>query len=177
MNKIKIPAIFTLSVLIVVLIVSCSSSKINKYGMGFASYVEEMEETLDLSLSSLSDDSIKTVFSKDGKNFENVTMKSVKYEGAAVGEIKKEIAKSKSWLEYPFSNSVADLLVSCGVHEEFDINTIKEGYYTLASIDSDGSGIRHTGESINSGRYLIIGIYDTETDTLYQIVITNSEQA
>ncbi len=165
---------FLILTLIFMLFVSCSGKKYERYGIDFESASDEIEKTLDIKTGQFTDNDIKLICAEEGKICTSYEMNSVQFKGENAESFENELKASENWKEYPFPNGVASMLVNNGVTDSFDLNTIKQGYYTIAEINENGGSIKRvTGGELSSCKYCIIGIYDSQTTTLYQIIIEN----
>lgn len=133
--------------LAVAFLVGCNGSD-----TGIAVGIEAVEKALSVDLDSLSDDSVKDIFSGAG-----LVIKYVDLEGAGA-LIEKDIARNPKWSPLPYSGKVKELLASSGADRHYAFDEIEKGYYTLSEA-ADG----HT-----------VGIWDSTDETLYYISVTTN---
>lgn len=123
--------------------------------------IHHIEQCLSIDLEDIPDDYIQTVYEGVNTQGNRLRIQYIDLEGAG-DVVEPRVARSPRWTALPVSAEVENILSTSGAYDQYGLESITEGYYTI-------HGVETTGEERTA---YDIGIWDSWDETLYYVSIT-----
>lgn len=152
-----------------------SGTILEQLGMEFTSQIKMVDECLDVDLDDLKDSSIKTICSNTDPEGNDLTIRYIDLEGAG-DMFENDIKTRKNWHALPYNAAIENLLNTSGASEQFPFDGIQKGYFIISGVSFGKDTFDFDCNNFNNWYGFNIGIWDSNDETLYYILITKQSE-